>query len=141
MPARKDGGPPRLLLDRLGVKAGHRVSVLGVADESFLRNLRERTGSMAEGRLQANSDLIFYAADSLPDLLALSRLKEHIVSNGAIWVVSLKGKQARIKDVEVIAAAKDAGLVDNKVVSFSETHISLRLVIQLKMRNETWKLS
>jgi len=43
--------------------------------------------------------------------------------------VSLKGKAARLKDVDVIAAAKAAGLVDNKVVGFSDTHTSLRLVI------------
>jgi hypothetical protein len=31
-------------------------------------------------------------------------------------------------------AALDAGLVDNKVVSFSEPHTSLRLVIRLRDR-------
>jgi hypothetical protein len=34
----------------------------------------------------------------------------------------------------VIAAAKAAGLVDNKVVAFSETHTSLRLVIPIDRR-------
>ena len=41
---------------------------------------------------------------------------------------------AKIKDVEVIAAAKAAGLVDNKVVGFSETHTALRLVIPVNQR-------
>ena len=36
--------------------------------------------------------------------------------NGAIWVVSRKGKAATLRDVDVIEAAKDARLVDNKVV-------------------------
>ena len=36
--------------------------------------------------------------------------------------------------VEVMAAARAAGLVDNKVVSFSETHTSLRLVIPVAER-------
>ena len=40
----------------------------------------------------------------------------------------------RIRDVEVMAAGRAAGLVDNKVVSFSETHTSLRLVIPVKER-------
>ena len=57
------------------------------------------------------------------------RLKASLRPDGAIWVVSLKGKVARLKDVDVIAAAKAAGLVDNKVVGFSDTHTSLRLVI------------
>jgi len=37
-------------------------------------------------------------------------------------------------DVEVIDAAKAAGLVDNKVVSFSATHTALRLVIPVARR-------
>ena len=59
----------------------------------------------------------------------LKSLKRYLKDNGAIWVVSFKGKLARIKDVDVIAAARAAGLVDNKVVGFSETHTSLKLVI------------
>jgi hypothetical protein len=70
----------------------------------------------------------------LSELPQLARLKTYLVSNGAIWVVSLKGKAAKIKDVDVIAAAKAAGLVDNKVVSFSETHTALRLVIPVDRR-------
>ena len=33
-----------------------------------------------------------------------------------------------------MAAARDAGLVDNKVASFSETHTALRLVIPKEQR-------
>jgi len=53
-------------------------------------------------------------------------------SYGAILVVSLKGKQARLKDVEVMAAGKEVGLVDNKVVGFSETHTALKIEEQLR---------
>jgi hypothetical protein len=36
---------------------------------------------------------------------------------------------AQIRDVDVMAAAREAGLVDNKVVGFSTTHTALKLVI------------
>ncbi len=49
--------------------------------------------------------------------------------NGAIWVVHRKGKDAPLKYVEVFAAGRSAGLVDNKVASFSATHTAERLVI------------
>jgi hypothetical protein len=42
--------------------------------------------------------------------------------------VSLKGKAARVKDVEVMAAAKAHGLVDTKVCAFSDTRTALRFV-------------
>lgn len=124
----------RPLLDKLGVKPFHRVSVIGVDDETFWTQLIDRAADSVKGRLRQDSDLIFFAADSLSELQHLSRLKAYLVSNGGIWVVSLKGKAAKIKDVDVIAAAKAAGLVDNKVVSFSATHTSLRLVIPVSQR-------
>ena len=55
--------------------------------------------------------------------------------NGAIWVVSRKGPTRTISDVDVIDAAKDARLVDNKVVAFSATHTAIRLVIPVALRS------
>ena len=83
------------------------------------------------------SDLVFLAADSTEELAALSGLRGHIRPPGGIWVVSRKGRAATIRDTEVIAAARAAGLVDNKVVAFSETHTSLRLVIPVADRPRT----
>ena len=124
----------RSLIDKLGVKPFHRISVIGVDDEAFWAQLIDRAADTVKGRLRKESDLIFFAASSLSELQHLARLKSYLVSNGAIWVVSPKGKTAKIKDVDVIAAAKVAGLVDNKVVSFSETHTALRLVIPVTQR-------
>jgi hypothetical protein len=125
----------RNLMDKLGVKPMSVVSVIGVKDQSFWQQLIDSGADAIQGRVRNESDLIFFAADSLIALQKLDRLKTYLKSNGAIWVVSLKGKAAKIRDVDVIAAAKRSGLVDNKVVSFSETHTSLRLVIPLAQRN------
>ena len=133
-------------MDKLGVKPNSKVTVLGIKDEIFWKQLQDRATDIATGRLRKGSDLIFFSAESQEDLNKLARLKNYLKSNGAIWVVSLKGKpqatrrasawgkRARIKDVDVIAAAINAGLVDNKVVSFSETHTALKLVIPLARR-------
>ncbi|HTP11612.1 MAG TPA: DUF3052 family protein [Anaerolineae bacterium] len=133
-PHRQEYHSTRSLLDKLGVKPFHRISVIGVDDDVFWAQLIERAADSVKGRLRKDSDLIFLAADSLSALQQLLHLKTYLVSNGAIWVVSLKGKAAKIKDVDVMSAAKAAGLVDNKVVSFSETHTALRLVIPLNRR-------
>ncbi|MBI4790780.1 MAG: DUF3052 family protein [Chloroflexi bacterium] len=122
------------LLDKLGVKPESSIAALGIKDARFLAQLKTRTADVSVGRLRKDLDAIFVAANSPAELERLARLRKHIKPNGAIWVVSLKGKQARIKDVHVIAAATNAGLVDNKVVSFSETHTALRLVIPLAQR-------
>jgi len=124
------------VIDKLCVKSDSKVAVLGVKDGAFLRQLRERTADVSVGRLRIGLDLVFFGADSLAGLAKLERLKRSLKPSGAIWVVSLKGKAARIRDVDVIAAAKAAGLVDNKVVGFSDTHTSLRLVIPRDQRSK-----
>ena len=124
----------RVLIDKLGVKDGSRVSILGVDDNEFLAQLKSRTSNIAVGKTQKDSDFIFYSADSRTQLKKLKSLKSFLTQNGGIWVISLKGKLAQIRDVDVIEAAKSAGLVDNKVVGFSETHTSLKLVIPLAKR-------
>jgi hypothetical protein len=124
------------LLDKLGVRPGMRVAIVGAVDPagSFLAQLAERTDDVTVGRPKADTDLVFLAADTHAELAELATLRERIRPAGAIWVVSRKGRAATLRDVEVIAAAKDAGLVDNKVVSFSPTHTSLRLVIPVALR-------
>jgi hypothetical protein len=126
---------PRGLLDKLGVKPDSRVRILGVRDATFREQLEQRAANISVRRdPSTEADLVFLAADSADDLRALDSLRSCIKPNGAIWVVSPKGKQARLKDVEVMAAAKEAGLVDVKVVSFSDTHTALKLVIPLATR-------
>ena len=117
------------LLDKLGVRPGARVGIISVEDRVFRDLLGTRTSDVTIGSPAGDADLIFLAADSVEQLFALRDLRSRIVSNGAIWVVSRKGKAATIRDVDVMAAAKSAGLVDNKVASFSDTHTAIRLVI------------
>jgi hypothetical protein len=122
------------LLDKLGVKPGARVGVIGVDDASFRSLLAERTTDVTDGRALRDTDLVFLGADAIDELMQIGRLQRSLRPNGAIWVVSRKGKAATLRDVDVIDAAKAVGLVDNKVVSFSATHTALRLVIPVARR-------
>ena len=125
---------PRGLLEKLGVKPGMQIAVLGVEDADFLTQLAARVGAPDRGIDSANLDIIFYEADHLNDLARLAELRTAIKPAGAVWVVSPKGKGIEVRDVDVMAAAREAGLVDNKVASFSATHTALRLVIPKSLR-------
>ena len=125
---------PRGLMDNLGVKAGASVAIVGVQDDGFMERLRSRTQAIAPGVGEGEADFIFYEADRPEDLRRLSDLVASIKRNGAVWVVSPKGKGAQIKDLDVMAAAREAGLIDTKVVSFSDTHTALKLVIPVVKR-------
>ena len=116
------------LIDKLGVKPGMRVAIVGPVDPdgAFHELLSERTDDVTDGLPQADTDLVFLAADSQAELAGLGDLRRRIRPNGAIWVVSRKGRAATLRDVEVIEAAKSNDLVDNKVASFSDSHTALR---------------
>jgi hypothetical protein len=115
---------PRSRLDKLGVKPGMRVGVRNVADDALLGELAARDAAVA-GEL-TNLDILFYGADSLAELDRIPDLIPALADKGALWICSRKGKAAAVKDVEVMAAAKAHGLVDNKVVGFSDTLTALR---------------
>lgn len=115
---------PKGRLDKLGVKPGMRVGVLNVADDALAGELTERDAAPVSDL--ASLDILFYAADSAEDLARIEALAPMLAEKGALWVVSVKGKPATLKHVDVIGAAKAHGLIDNKVVSFSDTQTSLR---------------
>jgi len=117
---------PKGRLDKIGVKPGMRVAVLGVADDALAAELATREAPPVND--MAHLDLLFYGADSADDLARIGELVPALAGRGALWVVSHKGKAATVKDVEVMAAAKACGLVDNKVVGFSDTLTALRFV-------------
>ncbi len=125
---------PRSLVDKLGVKPGMRVAAVHVEDASVLQQIREAGADLRTDSIPRESDVILFGVEQAKALDRLTKLKASIKPAGAIWVVHRKGKDATLRDIEVFAAAKKAGLVDNKVVSFSATHTAERLVIPVRDR-------
>jgi hypothetical protein len=77
--------------------------------------------------------MIFLRVGPRADLGRLASLEPWIERNGAVWIVYPKGRKD-LKETDVIAAGLAAGLVDNKVVRFSDTHTALRFVIPVARR-------
>jgi hypothetical protein len=120
---------PPTLMDKLGVKAGLRVSVDGVKDAEFLRDLKSRDPVAA----RQNCDIAFLGADRAAALERLAALKKRITPAGAIWVIYPKG-QKQITEVGVIMAGRAAGLVDVKIARVSATHTGTKFMIPKKDR-------
>jgi hypothetical protein len=123
----------RLLIDKLGVKPGLKIALLGVESAEFLKALGTRVPEYSRGQRVAGADLIFFSAEAIADLASLGSLAHTIQKNGAIWVVYPKG-QKHIREIDVLTAGKSAGLTDNKVCSFSATHTALRFCIPVAKR-------
>jgi len=122
------------LLDKLGIRPGMRVALIDIDDVDIRTLIAERTVDVTEGWPEPETDVVLLGADSIIALEPLEALCALIRRNGAIWVVSRKGKAATLRDVDIIEAARAARLVDNKVASFSATHTALRLVIPVARR-------
>ena len=130
------------LLDKLGVRPGMRVAIVGALEDDeeledgrpFAERLADRTADVTIGPPEPDTDIVFLAADSLAELDLLGRLRRSLRPTGAIWVVSRKGRAATLRDVEVMAAGRANDLIDNKVVAFSARRTALRLVIPVALR-------
>ena len=115
------------LLDKLGIRPGMRVALIDIDDAEIRPLIAERTSDVTEGWPEPDTDIVLLRGRQPRGPLARSASSRACIRpNGAIWVVSRKGVAATLRDTDVIDAAKlAAGLVDNKVVSFSPTHTAL----------------
>ncbi len=118
---------PKSRLDKIGVKAGQRVSLDRVTDAAFIDELKT-AGADLSARLRKNSDVVFVLVESAADLRNIARAGASLAPDGAVWAIRRKGV-AEASEALTMAAGKAAGLVDVKVVRFSETHTAEKFVI------------
>jgi hypothetical protein len=124
---------PRSRLDKLGVKPGHVVGVIGVDDADFAGELAARGAEVTNGKVPKGADLAFLGAAKKSDLSRLGAAAKAIARDGAIWVVWPKGRP-ELREDDVRAAALAGDLVDVKVVAFSAALSGLKLVIRKAKR-------
>jgi hypothetical protein len=124
---------PKGLFEKLEIGAQARVAVVDVADPLFLTALRERTASVAEGRVPEGVPIIFFGANTREALRRIQLLRARLVDDGVLWIIRPKGGKA-ISEADVLEAIRDAGLVDTKVVAFSKTHTAHKCVIPVELR-------
>src|SRR5712664_512987 len=124
---------PKSRIEKLGVKADAKVSLIGDFDAGFLAEIGKLTKSLSKSKVAADSEWIFFAVDSKKDLSAVSKTSKCMEGAAALWIVYPKG-QKHITENDVLAAGRKAGLKDVKVVGFSSTHTALKFVIPLSRR-------
>jgi hypothetical protein len=107
---------PPSRLDKLGVKAGTKVQLIGRHDDDFREELKTR-GAVTT---RSKPDLAFLAVKAKDELVELAYLTE-----GPVWVIYPKGVKP-ITEADVISAGRAAGFADIKVCGFSPTHTALK---------------
>jgi hypothetical protein len=124
---------PKSRIEKLGVKPGAKVSLLGNFEAAFLREIAGLTKSVSKSKPAADSDCIFFAAESMKDLNALSKIAKSMQGAAVLWIVYPKG-QKHITENDVLSVGRKSGLKDVKVVGFSPTHTALKFVIPVSAR-------
>ena len=128
---------PKSRVEKLGVKRGARVFVLGDFADEFLRELCAQTDQVTiragTTPIAGDAECIFFSARSKKELSAVTKHAKNMNGSVALWVVYRKG-QKEITEMDVIGTGRKSGLKDVKVVGFSPTHTALKFVIPLHKR-------
>ena len=124
---------PKSRIEKIGLKPGAKISLLGDFDADFLDELKQLEGSLTKDKAAAGSEAVFFAADSEKELSQVRKVRKSLKGATALWIVYPKGQKG-ITENDVIATGRKTGLKDVKVVGFSQTHTALKFVIPLDRR-------
>ena len=132
------GYSAKSLIDKLGIKPGHKVVVLHAPDGYLeaMPELHERAQVLS--RLSGRLDVIQYFATSVEQLRAvMPNLAAHLVPGGMLWLCWAKQsspKNTGLSDGIVRETGLAAGLVDIKVAAIDADWSGLKFVYRVKDR-------
>lgn len=124
---KKIAEPPKQLIDKLDVKPGASVVLVGKHDDALVSQLEQRTTNISRAANARNRDVAFIEVSSLRDFDRIERATSAITDSGAIWVIHPKGPTG-VADTAIFAKAKELGLAYTKVARVSEQLTAEKLV-------------
>lgn len=123
----------RSRVEKLGVKQGTDVLLLGIVDDTaFVRELRA-AGARVRASGADRADMIFATFRHRDDLRRLPGLVPRLHADAVLWTLRPKGSKD-LTEAEMMRAGQAAGLVDVKVVSFSDVLTAEKFVVPLARR-------
>ena len=124
----------RSRVEKLGVRKGADLLLLGIEDdEAFVNELRGAGASIRTSGAQ-QADMIFAVFRRRDDLRRLPPLVPRMKADGVLWTLRPKGSKD-LTESEMMHAGQAAGLVDVKVVSFSDVLTAEKFVVPLAKRS------
>lgn len=133
MPNEKCFVSTRSRIEKLGVKPGSDVLLLGIeTDKGFVKELKTVRASIRTAGSKP-ADMIFATFAHRDDLRRLPPLVTRLKVDGVLWTLRPKGTRD-LTEAEMMRAGQRAGLVDVKVVSFSDVLTAEKFVIPVAKR-------
>ncbi len=106
---------------------------MALKDPDFVTELKGAGARVATRPGGGPYDMVVVGLDATSDLTRLLDAKKRIVPNGMIWAVWPKGRK-EFREDDIRHFGPSAGLVDVKVMAFSDVLSGLKLVIPLALR-------
>jgi hypothetical protein len=119
---------PPTLRQRLGLADDATVALLGAPDGE----LREALGQAASADPD-EADAVFASIEDRGGLDQVPALADGLRRDASLWIVYPKGRK-EVREADVLAAGRAAGLKDTRVARVSATHTGLRFVVPLADR-------
>lgn len=134
-PPRVEFVSTRTRVEKLGVKEGGDVLLLGIEDDkAFVEELRA-AGAKVRTSGARRADMIFATFRHRDDLRRLAALVNRLHADAVLWTLRPKGSKD-LSEAEMMRAGQQAGLVDVKVVSFSDVLTAEKFVIPRAKRSQ-----
>jgi len=126
---------PKTRMEKLGVKTGAKVSVVGKFDfdGEFIAELKALKSATGKESAKDAGEWIFLAVSALDELAQVGKITKGLKGAASLWIVYPKG-QKTITENDVLSAGRKAGLKDVKVCGFSATHTALKFVVPVTDR-------
>jgi hypothetical protein len=119
-------------LDKMGIKPGAAIDLVGDAPNDFLKELDaaeiESANSIADGM----TTRIAFVKEA-EELLNLPGWVSDLEGNVSLWIVYPKGGHG-LRESDVLDAGRDANMKDIKVVRFNDKLTALKFVVPLAER-------
>jgi hypothetical protein len=124
---------PKTRAEKLGLKAGLRVAVIGDVEKEFAKELKQSKAEVVADGSAGGADAVFLFVEGNGESENIAKAAKKIRGAAGLWVVYAKGRK-EITERDVLGAGRKAGLKDVKVVGFSGTHTAMKFVIPAQKR-------
>ena len=124
---------PKSVFDKLGVKPGQKVALVGRHDAHLAQELKRILGENLSTRAGKGCAHVFFALHCVDDHARLAKFIPAIHPAGGVWALYPRGHD-EVSEDSIRRAARESGLVDVKIVRYSQTHGAVRLVIPKESR-------
>lgn len=124
----------RTTVEKLGVRPGERVEIVGDVGPGLRREVKEVLGRglVKSGELDGAIVLV----ESLEEAeAAFDRYRRRLRDTGCLWFVTRKrGHEGYVNQMSLVPGARRRGLIDNKTCSIDDERSGIRFVVPRALR-------